>query len=113
MINKKLIAATALMVTLAMPFAAMALNTGEPPAGNPNLDVDTVITPVLRLVWQVFIAFAVVMFLIAAFYFFTSQGEPEKVASARQFVIWGVVSIVIAILAFSLPFVIRNVVNLG
>jgi uncharacterized membrane protein YjfL (UPF0719 family) len=31
-----------------------------------------------------------------------AQGDPTKIAQARQFVLWGVVGIIVAILAYSI-----------
>jgi NAD/NADP transhydrogenase beta subunit len=53
-------------------------------------------------------AAAIVMFIIAAFLFITSNGDPGKVGAARQSIIWAVIGLAVAIVAFSLPYIIRN-----
>ena len=61
--------------------------------------------------WFAFGAVIIIMFIIAAFSFATSRGDATKVGEARNFVIYGVVGVVVALIAFSLPFVVRNLLN--
>ena len=71
-----------------------------------NLPIVTVvanlIATALTVVWMVAAAFVVIMFTIAGFKFLTAQGEGSKVNEARQAVIWGVVGVVVIILAWSI-----------
>ena len=45
--------------------------------------------------------------------FALAQGNPEQIAAARSFLIWGVVGVVIAVMAWSIPFIIRNTIGQG
>lgn len=69
------------------------------------------INGILRLLWILFIAFAVIMFIIAGFNFLAAQGEPGKVKDARNALIWGIVGVVVGVIAFSLPFILQTVVT--
>jgi NAD/NADP transhydrogenase beta subunit len=42
------------------------------------------------------------MFIVAGILFLTSMGDPGKLATARAAVIWAVVGVVVAIIAFSI-----------
>lgn len=106
--NKKIVAISTFAASLLLPLSVMALPNITTPNGNSTVSIPGVIDAILRFVWPVFIGFAVLMFILAAFQFFTSQGEPEKVNSARQFVIWGIVGVVVGVLAFSLPFAVQS-----
>ena len=110
--NKKIVALASL-ATLALPLAAYAILPPVTPGGNANLSVIGIVNVILNFLWPIFIGFAVIMFIIAAFMFITAQGDGDKVASARQFVIWGVVGVAVGILAFSIPYVVQNTLCLN
>ena len=114
--NKKIIAASATALLLALPLVSMAaatFNAGNVPNVVGTLTIQGLVDIIFSILWPVFIAFAIIMFLLAAFGFFTAQGDPEKVANARNFVLWGVVGVVVALLAFSIPFIVRNTLGNG
>lgn len=111
MINKKIVAAVSSVVSLALPFAVMAINEPNVPSGNSNISIIGIVNAILSFIWPIFIGFAVLMFIVAAFKFFTAQGEPEAVKSAQQFVIWGIVAVAVGVLAFSLPFAVQNLLG--
>ena len=71
-------------------------------------DFNTIINAILKLIWPMFIGFAVIMFIIAGFLFLKSQGEPSEVKTARDCLIWGIVGVAIGVLAFSLPYFIQE-----
>ena len=52
---------------------------------------------------------AVIVFLIGAFYFLFSGGSEEAVKKGRSFIIYGAVGILVAIVAFSIPNLVRNI----
>ncbi len=109
--NKKLIAISATAVLLAMPLVSLAFTPGNIPNAVPSLNISTLIDVIFSIIWPVVVAFAIIMFILAAFMFFNAQGDPEKVASARNAVLWGVVGMVVALLAFSIPFIVRNTIG--
>ena len=106
--NKKIIALVSSVSLIALPLVAMAdINPGPAP-DQQNISVTQIVNLVLNFIWPLFVGFAVIMFLIAGFVFLTSQGDPAKVQVARQAVLWGVVGVVIGVIAFSIPFIIRS-----
>lgn len=113
--NKKLIAASLSAVLLALPAVMLAaqFNPGGIPNAAPALTINDLVDIIFSILWPVAVAFFIVMFVIAAFQFFTAQGDPEKIKSARNFVIWGVVGVVVALLAWSIPFIVRNTLGQG
>ncbi|MBX4200790.1 hypothetical protein KW786_01535 [Candidatus Parcubacteria bacterium] len=108
--NKKIAIVASSVMLLALPLATMAFNAGPTP-NSVQLSVQQIIDIVLNFIWPIFGGFAVIMFLIAGFLFLTSQGDPAKVATARQAVLWGVVGVVVGLIAFSIPLIVR--VTLG
>ena len=111
--NKKLIVASVSTVLLALPAVMFAFVSGPIPNASPGLSVNDLIDLLFGILWPVAVAFSIVMFVIAAFQFFTAQGDPEKVKGARNFVIWGVVGVIVALLAWSIPFIVRNTIGHG
>src|SRR6185436_14922146 len=101
-------AATAVTMLLALPAVMLAFNAGNPPATNAALSIGGVIDLVIGFIWPVIMIVVIIMYVIAAFMFFTAQGNPEKVAEARQAVIWAVAGTVVLFLAWSIPFIVRN-----
>jgi len=106
--NKKLVTLVSSAMVLLPVIALADINPGPAPVGNPSINVVNVVNAILNFIWPLFIGFAVIMLLVAGFMFLTARGEAEQVATARNAVIWGMVGIVVGILAFSIPFIIRN-----
>lgn len=106
--SKKLAILFASTVLLASPLVILAdINPGLAPDFQ-NLSVTQIVNIVLNFIWPLFVGFAVIMFLVAGFMFLTAQGAPEKIATARMSILWGVIGVVIGIIAFSIPFIVRN-----
>ncbi len=109
--NKKLIIASTITTLLTLPLVILAFSPGPQPIQQQNLNINSLIQIVLDIIWPVAVAFFIVMFVIAGFQFASARGNPEAIASARNFVIFGVVGIAVAVLAFSIPFVVKNLVQ--
>ncbi len=109
--NKKLIA-TSILTLLSLPAVILAVfNTGTVPNSVNTLSINTLLDAIFGIIWPIAVGFFVIMFIIAAFRFGTAGADATKVSEARNYVIWGVVGVLVALLAFSLPFVVRNLLN--
>ena len=73
-----------------------------------NLNVTQIINIVLNFIWPIFVGGAVLVFLLAGFLFLTANGDPGKISTARSAVLVGVITVVLGVLAFSIPFIIRS-----
>ncbi len=78
-----------------------------------SLSIEGLIGKALDVLWLVFVGFAIFMFIIAGMQFFLAQGDPGKVDTARQFVLWGVIGMAMGVLAFTLPFVVGGWLGLS
>ena len=58
-------------------------------------------------------ALAVMFIIIAAFYFLTAAGSPEKVATARQMLIYAIIGIAVALLAYAIPYIVSGILSLN
>lgn len=72
------------------------------------VSVTNLIAKILSIFWKVFVAFAVVCFVLAGIMFLTAMGNPEKVKTARNAAIFGAIGIVVAILAYSIVGIIEK-----
>ncbi|MEK7124753.1 MAG: hypothetical protein AAB877_03705 [Patescibacteria group bacterium] len=87
-----------LAVFLTLPFLVLA----QLPQGQIELgDIEGIISDIVSFVWIVFVGIVVISFLVAGTYFLTSQGEPEKIRTARRFAIWGAIGVLIAVIGYS------------
>lgn len=93
-----------------VPISVSALSPSTPPGGGIT-GLDVILANVAKLVWQLFAGIAIIMFVVAGILFLTSAGDPGKVATARQAVIWGVIGIIVAILAFSILQIVGSAVG--
>ncbi len=66
---------------------------------------------ILNYVFGLLMITALVFVLVAAFYYLTSSGEPEKVSTANKTLTWAAVAIVVALFAKGFPFIIASVVQ--
>jgi hypothetical protein len=112
--TKKIILSLAVAGITILPLAALAVNNPINASGGPNAsfgDIGTVINTILGKLWVIFAGLAVVMFLYAGILFLTAQGAPDKVSAARQAFLWGVVGVVVGILAYSIIAVVGSLIS--
>ena|ERR1051326_3758150 len=102
-----------LPIALFIPVLASAFSAGTIPNAAPGLSLNDIIDVIFSVAWPFVVAVLVIAFLFIGFLFFTAQGNAEKIAQARTALLGAVVVTVIALLAFSLPFIIRNTVGQG
>ena len=83
---------------------------GVPDTGNELLDKITIAG---NWVFAVLIAVAVIFILMAAFDFITGQGDPEKMSSARQKIIFAAIGFGVALIATGLDNVIGSILGIS
>lgn len=107
---KKIIYSIASAFGLAAPFIVGA--QGQIPRYNPLSNITNVpqfietIQKFANFVGMVLMGIAVIMILFAAFNFLTAAGNEDKIKSARNYLIFALVGVAVALLAFALPAVI-------
>ena len=97
--NKKILSLIALSV-LFMPVLAMAQIGGTPPSL--NTDLTSMGNKIANATWIIFTVIATIMIVVAGILFLTAGGAPEKIATARNAFIWGVVGVVVGIVAYGI-----------
>ena len=67
-----------------------------------------IIRQVVRWVYIIFFIIAVLLIIFAAFTYLTAGGDPEKVAEAKNRLIYAAVAIAVAFLAVGFEVIVRN-----
>ncbi len=67
-----------------------------------------VVAGVVRVIYIVFFILAVMIFLFVAFEYLMSQGEPEKIKKAQDWLIYAAVAVVIALIAVGVGVIINR-----
>jgi hypothetical protein len=123
--NKKSIISLLALFSALMIVSAPALVLGQTSTGdeytNPDQTVPQNITSlsgildlimkIANWIWIFLLILSFVFILIAAFSFLTSAGNPEKVASARQMIVYAVVAIAIGALAYGIPLIVKQLLT--
>jgi len=112
--KKVLLSSVLLVALLAVPTVASAWCIGgvlgnscgstgttvsNAPTQAPNNDVMSVLENITNWLFAILLVVAAISIIIAAFNFVTAQGDPDKVKSARQFVLYALIGVLVAILA--------------
>ncbi len=105
---KKITLSSVVVSALTLPFLAFAIDSSTPPQEASISDFPTLIALIEKVMWWVFGAIAVIMFVVAGILFLTAQGQPEKVQAARSAFIWGIAGVVVGIIAYSILAIIGN-----
>ncbi|MBI1866322.1 MAG: hypothetical protein HY005_03335 [Candidatus Staskawiczbacteria bacterium] len=77
----------------------------------PNVTIsslDQLVNAIKRPIWIVFGLIALIAFVVAGILFLSAGGDPEKVKTARAAFLWGIVGIVVGIVAFSIVTIIET-----
>lgn len=91
--------------------SASAWTVPSEPTGGSGVDVGSIMGGIITFVWQFFAGLAVIMFIVAGVQFLSSSGDPNKITLARNAFIWGVVGIIVAVVAFSIVDVVSKIVK--
>lgn len=72
------------------------------PAGASSSDLMTTVKNIINVILGIVGIVAVVMMIVGGISFITSQGDSGKVTKARNTILYGVVGLVVALLAFAI-----------
>ena len=106
--ERKIIRVLTLVVLLAMPIFGLAVTTVPLPNVNTSLNITTLIDLIFNFIWPIIGIIYVIIFLGIGFLFIIANGDPSKVSQARLALLGGVAVVALGLLAFSIPFIIKN-----
>lgn len=66
---------------------------------------------VYDVVWVVFVGIVVICFVYAGVLFLSAYGDPGKLQKARSAFLWGVVGVIVGIVAYSAVTLISNIIG--
>ncbi|MDP2598447.1 MAG: hypothetical protein Q8P49_01305 [Candidatus Liptonbacteria bacterium] len=78
-----------------------------------SLFITNVICVIAAYMFWILVSLAVVFTIVAAYRYLFSGGEPSKVSDATRSITFAAVSIVVALLAKALPFIVASIVMGG
>ena len=113
---KRVAADLAVVSLLTLPLMGMAQVippspiSGVPETGSELIDL---IGKIATWIAIIFFAVAVIFIIIAAFGYLTSGGDPEKVGGAKNKIVFAIVAIIVAALAFAIPRLVLNLLGFG
>lgn len=101
------------LATSVLPVVALAATAPPPPFTDPTAVQNFLCNVVVGWLFTFLIVLTVIFVLIAAFKYLTAAGDPEKVKSAGNTLVYAAVAVVIALFARGLPLIIGNFVGSG
>jgi len=121
---KKALASLVLIGFLAVPTMASAgivddiLNLfggggGTSPATAPETDVMVVLDSITDWLFAILLIVAAIAIIIAAYFFVTATGDPDRVKKARDFVLYALIGVLVALVAKGLVALIGRIVAPG
>lgn len=119
-ISKKLILISVLTVLFILPLVISAVEFNVSGTGMPQQNVN-LIPQIVRLInnifnyliWPFVVTVVIILFIMAGFAFITAAGEPGKLDTAKKFLIWALIGVVVIIVAFSIVITIQSILNLS
>jgi len=113
----KKIALYALPITLGIfltVFFAAAIESPLPTSVITNVSqVLNVVQYIVKLVYWLFFLIAILFIILAAFNYLTAGGDPSKVKKATNMLIYAVVAVVVALIAWGIESIVRNALSTG
>lgn len=74
-------------------------------------DILKIINNIATWMYRIILAAAVIVVLIAAFTFLTSGDKPDSIKKAKNQILYAVIGVIIAIIAFSVSAIVANILN--
>ena len=103
-----------ILFSFLIPCLAEAIRITNPfcPHDDPNcITFEELIGKLIDFIFYVAVAITPLMIIIAAFYFLTSAGDPDKVRTAKSIIFWTIIGFTIVLLAKGIISMIRQVIG--
>jgi len=111
---KRNLAILTLIGLLLMPTILLAAVIETPPATPPVTTLQNIVDimdKVGKWIFAIVFALAIIFILVAAFQFLTAAGSPERIASARQMLVFALVAVAVAVVAWGLPTLVKTLLG--
>jgi hypothetical protein len=108
--TQKIVLSLIALSVIILPLGASALSVPQP-TPNQGLTIGSIVDSVVRNLWIAFAGIAIILFVYSGVLFLLAGGSPEKVQAARQAFMWGVIGVVVMVLAYSIFFIATNLIS--
>ncbi len=106
---KKILTAVILLSILAIPAVNVLAQGGQQTV--PTVPVMQVLNRIVDWLFTILLVVAAIFIIIAAFYFITAAGNPETIAKARNFVLYALVGVAVAVASRGLVVLVQQIVG--
>jgi len=106
---KRIILSLILVGLLVLPAVSLA----QAPRSAPTVSVIKVLDNIVDWLFSILLIIAVIWLIVAGYYFITAQGDPERIAKARNMVLYALIGVLIAFLARGLVLLVERIVGPG
>lgn len=104
------------MVQLVKPVHAVKYNLEGPgivPGDNPVSQVESIISGIFGFLTVIAVVFFTIQLILAGYGFISSQGDKEKIATARKKLTNGILGITIVVVAYGFAAFLSRILGLG
>lgn len=109
---KKIFSVFASSIILVLPIMVLAQQPGPDQAPQwGELDVMQVLEKVTNWLFAILLIVAAIFIIMAGYFFVTAQGDPDKVKTARNFVLYALVGVLVGFVAKALVMFIDTIVR--
>lgn len=102
---KKILLIGILFSLLCLPVSGMAVNDV------PNVNVMDALNRITNWIFAILLVFAAIMIIVSAFMFVTAAGNTEQVSKARDFVLYALIGVAVAIAARGMVSLVQKIVG--
>ena len=106
MIISKIISFFILSVLLTLPQIAFGLG-----AYGANIGLLNIFDNITTMAWILFTGVVVVCFIVSGIIFLTAMGDATKLKTARSAFIWGIVGVVVGLIAYSIIAIVSSILG--
>ncbi len=119
---KKVLVSLILISLLVVPAVASAQDIwdflgfgggGEQPEAAPETDVMLILGSLTNWLLAILLVIAAIFIIVAAFMFVTASGDPDKTKTARNFVLYALIGVLVGFAAKGLVMLVERIVQPG
>ena len=103
---KKILSVLILLGFLLLPLVGLAEATSSD-----EIDVMAVLNRITNWLFTILVAVAGIAIVIAGYYFVTAAGNPEQVTKARNFILYALIGVIVALLGRGMIALVQTIVK--
>jgi len=103
---KKILSALILLSFLVLPLTGLADATSSD-----EIDVMAALNRITNWLFTILVAVAGIAIVIAGYYFVTAAGNPEQITKARNFILYALIGVIVALLGRGMIVLVQTIVK--